>query len=61
MIKIEVKDTEKGYNVDCTMSGTVTELAEQLNAIINAVHEREPKIIDVMIYLQQMGFKPEEQ
>lgn len=54
MIKIICKDTEKGFSCDVELTGTDTQIAQQLNAIMSSIARERPKIIEIMSYLQEM-------
>ena len=60
MIEIKVTGDEKSFHVDVVMEGSLDLLAQQLNSAMKAIAERSPKLIEAMIYYQQMKLENEE-
>lgn len=60
MLDIKVTDTEKGFNVDFEASGTIDQIAQQLNAILKKIAEVNPQVIDAMDYFNKMDLHNEE-
>lgn len=55
MLKIEVNDTEDGFDVHIETFGTPDVLAEQLHSVLCAIGKQAPEVINLMYELSQEG------
>lgn len=66
MLKINVEDQklENGktcFKMDVTAAGSEELLARELHAIVSQIAKRAPRILEIMVYLQESGVELDEE